>query len=127
MTHVLIIDDDLKNLMVLQEMLNQQGISHTALQDSTQVEAALPSLKHIDAIFLDLEMPDIDGYQLFENFKSYPELQQTPIIAYTVHAGESSNAREMGFHSFISKPLNIHRFPSQIQNILQGIPVWDTK
>lgn len=127
MPHAILIDDDINNLMVLQEMLSYQGISYTAIQDSTKVEATLPTLGDIDLIFLDLEMPDIDGYQLFEILRSYPELDDVPIIACTVHTGEFHNARDMGFHSFISKPLNIHHFPEQIQNILAGSPVWDIK
>lgn len=127
MPHALIIDDDLNNLVVLQEMLTHQGISYTAVQDSTQVESVLPKIDPVDVIFLDLEMPDIDGYQMFEILRSYPDLQKVPITAYTVHTGESHNAKELGFHSFISKPLDVHRFPEQIQQILSGRAVWDIK
>jgi CheY-like chemotaxis protein len=127
MPHALIIDDDLNNLVVLQEMLTHQGISYTAVQDPTKVEAILPQLEAVDVIFLDLEMPDIDGYQLFEILRTTPTLEQTPIVACTVHTGESHHARELGFHSFISKPLNVHQFPDQIRQILANQPIWDIK
>jgi len=127
MTHALIIDDDIKNLTVLQQMLSHQGITHTSVQDSTQVEIVLEDLDTVDIIFLDLEMPEIDGYQLFELFQQYPKLANTRIIACTVHTAELHTAQNMGFHSFISKPLNIHRFPEQVNNILDGIAVWDAR
>lgn len=127
MPHALIIDDDLNNLVVLQQMLTNQGISYTAVQDSTQVEGILQDLDEIDLIVLDLEMPDIDGYQMFEILHSYDQLRGVPITACTVHTNESHNAKDLGFHSFLSKPLDVHRFPEQIQNILAGSPVWDVR
>jgi CheY-like chemotaxis protein len=127
MPHALIIDDDLNNLVVLQQLLTNEGISYTAVQDSTQVEAILDDIEKIDVILLDLEMPDIDGYQLFEILQRYNALRGVPITACTVHTGESHNAQSMGFHSFISKPVDVHLFPDQIQKILDGSPVWDIR
>lgn len=124
MTHALIIDDDRSNLGVLQELLTLHGITYTAIQDSTKVEAALQTLDTIDVILLDLEMPDIDGYQLLDILKGYPQLADVPIVACTVHTGEVQTARELGFHSFISKPLDVDAFGEQLQQILDGEPVW---
>lgn len=127
MPHALIIDDDLNNLVVLQEMLTYQGISYTSIQNPLQVESVLETLDQIDLVFLDLEMPNLDGYQIFDLLHSYPLLEKVPIVACTVHVGELHQAREMGFHSFISKPLNIHRFPDQLHSILAGTSIWDVR
>lgn len=125
MTHALIIDDDLSNLGVLQQLLTLEGISHTAVQDATQVEAMLPELAgKVDVIIMDLEMPDLDGYQLFQILKSHPQFRDIPIIACTVHINELNTARDMGFDSFLSKPLNLDCFGEQLASILNGNAVW---
>ena len=124
MTHALIIDDDRSNLGVLQELLSMQGITYTSVQDSTQVEQVLQTLSAVDLVLLDLEMPDIDGYQLFEILSTYSQLDDVPIVACTVHTGEVQTAREVGFHSFISKPLDVDIFGDQITQILDDKPIW---
>lgn len=124
MTHALIIDDDRSNLGVLEELLAIEGISCTAVQDATKVEATISTMDALDIILLDLEMPDIDGYQLFEILSDNPRLAGIPIVACTVHTGEVQTARELGFHSFISKPLNVDTFGDQLAHILNGKAVW---
>jgi len=125
MPHALLIDDDVSNLGVLQEILTLEGVAFTAIVDSTRVEDAIPEMEPIDVVFLDLEMPDVDGYQMFQLLKSYPQFDNVPIAACTVHTAEFHTARELGFHSFISKPLDIDAFPHQLAEILQGKSVWD--
>jgi CheY-like chemotaxis protein len=78
----------------------------------------------VDVVFLDLEMPDIDGYAVLEILKSDNRFDTVPIVAHTVHFGEINNAQHVGFHSFLGKPLNIDRFPDQLARILIGEHVW---
>lgn len=127
MTHALIIDDDLGNLGVLQQLLTLEHISYTSIQDSSQVEKILPRLPKIDIVFLDLEMPDVNGYEMLVLLKQHPALAGVPVVACTVHAGEVHRAREWGFHSFICKPLDADRFPTQIKDILSNAPIWEVR
>jgi CheY-like chemotaxis protein len=125
MTHALIIDDDPGNIGVLQQLLTLEAVTYTAVQDSSQLGQLLPGMEHIDIVFLDLEMPDVNGYEVFELLKSQPRLATVPIVACTVYSEEIHRAREMGFHSFISKPLDADRFVVQLESILQQKPVWN--
>jgi CheY-like chemotaxis protein len=124
MPHALIIDDDRSNLGVLTELLTMDGISYTALNDSTQVEALLIQETPIDVVILDLGMPDLNGYEVFKIINQYPHMKTVPIIACTVHTGQVQLARQTGFHSFISKPLNIDTFSGQLARVLNGESVW---
>jgi two-component system cell cycle response regulator DivK len=124
--HALIIDDDVNNLEVLAELLNDAGVSHTALQDAKELDSALEGLQHIDVVFLDLELPGLNGYDLLDILKNEIGIN-APIIAYTVHSSEAVNARRMGFDGFIPKPLDSARFPDQLRRILNGETVWDTR
>jgi two-component system, cell cycle response regulator DivK len=123
-THALIVDDDSNNLGILAEMLTLEGVDYTQVQNPAHLEGVLQKLKKVDIIFLDLELPVLNGYQLLEKFKQDERFASVPIVAYTVHVSEINHARELGFHSFIGKPLDADAFPQQISRILNGERVW---
>jgi DNA-binding NarL/FixJ family response regulator len=58
--------------------------------------------------------------------KSYEYLGRVPVVAYTVHVSEINRAYQLGFHSFIGKPIDPDKFPDQLARILRGEPVWAT-
>jgi CheY-like chemotaxis protein len=88
MPHALIIDDNRNNIDVLVMLLEQEGVSGNALQTVRQVEEVLEQPGQIDVIFLDLEFPTGDGFQILDILKSNPHFQKVPIIAYSVHTSE---------------------------------------
>lgn len=120
----LIIDDNRGNLDVLSMMLNQQGVMVTAVQSVKQISFALSTLSP-DVVFLDLEFPNGNGFDILREMKGNPSLAGIPIVAYTVHTSEIDEARQAGFDSFIGKPLDSRRFPDQIKRILSGQAVWE--
>ena len=123
--HALIIDDDKFNLEVLQHLLKAEGVSFTALQDPSRLLSILESEEEqIDIVFLDLEMPKFNGYQIFEMIRENLGAD-VPIIACTVHLNEVDNARELGFNGFMAKPLDRVRFKSQFARLRDNQPVWD--
>ena|SRR5258708_7437537 len=124
LTHALIIDDDAFNLEVLARLLDGAKIAHTAIQDPSQLDAAIAQTAQFDIVFLDLEMPHMDGYQAFSFLRNRLGTS-IPVVACTVHVNEAPNARELGFHSFISKPLDPSRFSEQLARIANGEQVWD--
>jgi two-component system cell cycle response regulator DivK len=125
-THALIVDDDRNNLSILAEMLSFEGIEYTQVQNPAQLDDVLQKLKKVDIIFLDLELPVLNGYQLLEKFKNDARYASVPVVAYTVHVSEINHARQLGFHSFIGKPLDAELFPQQVARILNGERVWAT-
>lgn len=122
--HALIMDDNPDNVAVLAQMLSMEGIDSTCLEDPTKLEAALNGLPKTQVIFLDLEMPKLNGYQMFNQLRSIDRFKDVPIVAYTVHVSEINTARKLGFHSFLAKPLDQDYFPEQLAHILKGEPVW---
>jgi len=122
--HVLLIDDDYNNLEVLHQALEIEGLVISVIQDSSQVPTMISQLPPIDLIFLDLEMPNINGYEVFEYLKSQPQYQNIPIVAHSVYVNEMANTREMGFAGFIGKPLDIDQFAQYLREIFAGNSVW---
>jgi CheY-like chemotaxis protein len=124
MTHALIIDDNADNVGILEEMLTMEGIAFTSLHDPAKLEAKIKNQPSYDVVFLDLEMPNVDGYEMFRRLKADARFQNVPIVAYTVHVSEINEIRKLGFHSFLGKPLDADAFPRQLQRILKGERVW---
>lgn len=121
--HALLIDDNSQNLKVLAQLLSKQGVTSTEVINPTKLQSLLPTLERVDVVFLDLEMPGLDGYSVKDLLKSY--LGDTPIIAYTVHISEINVVRNLGFDGFLGKPLDHSRFPEQLARILNGEQVWE--
>jgi CheY-like chemotaxis protein len=124
--HALIIDDDAYSVYVMERLLDQENISYTAVTDPTRLEKTLQTLDAVDIVFLDLEMPKLDGYEVLALLKEHIEAK-VPIVACTVHTAEINNTRRKGFFSFVAKPLDLDRFSDQLHRILSGIPVWESR
>lgn len=117
--YALVVDDDQFSLEVLTSLLEMEGLEVTAIRDVAQLPATLDNNNQFKIVFLDLEMPKMNGYEAFQVIKA--NLPETvPVVAYTAHVNEFSNARNIGFHSFIAKPLDQDKFPTQLKQILSG-------
>ena len=124
-THALLIDDNTKNLGVLARLLAMEGVRNTQVQRPRDLVSMIDRIEPVDVVFLDLEMPDLNGYQILQYLKADRRFRSVPVVAYTVHVSEINTAQEMGFDSFIAKPLDSDRFPDQLSRILGGQPVWE--
>ena len=121
--HALVIDDNRQNLMVLVQLLGREGMRCTEVNDPRKLGGLLPDLEPVDVVFLDLEMPGLDGYAVKDQLR--PRLGRTPIVAYTVHVSEINTVRDLGFDGFLGKPVDNVRFPDQLARILRGESVWE--
>jgi len=126
MTHALIIDDNRKNADVLARLLAEDEISSTKIIESANLESMVDTIEQIHIVFLDLEMPDMDGYDIIHLLNTNARFQSVPIVAYTVHVSEINEASRRGFHSFLGKPLDPDKFSDQLARILSGERVWET-
>jgi CheY-like chemotaxis protein len=123
--HALIIDDDPMSLDILSQLLELENLTYTTVQDSTRLGEVITTLSRVDVVFLDLEMPSLNGYSVFKFLKNEVGIT-APIVAHTVHLSESNEVLAMGFDSFIAKPIDSDTFHDQLQQILNGGRIWIT-
>ena len=123
--HALIVDDNVSNVEALQALLSREGIVSTMLISPIDLPELLETLDPVDVVFLDLEFPNNNGYAILEQLRADPQMADIPFVAYTVHISEQNEARRAGFHSFLGKPLDVQKFPEQLQRILSGEHVWE--
>ena len=116
--------DNIDNIDVLANLLLAEGVSSTALDYSGSIHEQVLQLERVDIAFVDLEMPQVDGYEVLDIIKVKLSLD-IPVVAYTVHISEMNVAREMGFDAFLGKPLDPDLFGSHLARILNWEAVWE--
>jgi CheY-like chemotaxis protein len=120
---ILVIDDNVPSLRVLNQLITKTGANCIMVSDPTTIENVLPTIESIDVVFVDLEMPGLDGFSVKDILRAY--LPDTPIIAYTVHVSEMDVVRQTGFDGFLGKPVDGARFPTQFARILRHERIWE--
>lgn len=74
-----------------------------------------------DAILLDIQLPEMDGYAVARELRKNDELAEIPIIAVTSYAmeGDKEKAFKAGATGYIEKPIDPDRFITQLQEFLK--------
>ena len=123
----LVVEDDASGLAIIAVMLRRLGMRTAMERYAGAVLERARRLSKVDVIFLDLGLPDGDGYEVLRQLKNEPNLKDVPIVAVTARdAGtEMAKAQEAGFSGFLGKPLNRNRFPDQVRRIINGEGVWE--
>ena len=125
---VLVVEDSAPNFALIARLLAYTGIQHAEWKTTGWgVIDFAERMPRLDLILMDLRLPHEDGYQVLRQIRAHPRLKDTLVVMVTAHGsvGELEKAKAAGFDSYLSKPLNVRRFPDQIRRILQGEQVWD--
>ena len=123
----LVVEDDASGLAIISVMLRRLGLRTSMERYANSAAERARKMPKLDVVFLDLGLPDGDGYEVLEELKRDPQLQNIPVIAVTARdAGtEMPKAQKAGFDGFLGKPLNRNRFPDQVRRIINGEQVWE--
>jgi DNA-binding response OmpR family regulator len=120
LTHILIVDDDLKILAILRALLIPWGFKVTTLSDPQQFWEVVPVAKP-DLLILDIEMPQINGLELCQSVRDRPDWSHLPIIFLTART-ESSSIQQVfaiGADDFVNKPVVGPEIISRITNLME--------
>jgi len=116
--NVLYIEDNPDNMMLVQRALEARG--YHLIKAMKGVEGvATAERETIDLILLDINLPDIDGYEVARRLRASPkhELSTVPIIAVTANAlkGDAEKALNAGCDVYMSKPINIRELWARVE------------
>ena len=117
---ILIIEDNEANRYLARFLLERQGYEVTQAVNGAQgVRAAIEQLP--DLIIMDIEMPEMDGYEAADRIHANVHTAAVPIIAFTsyAHASDRLRALDHGFADYIEKPFEVDDF---IRRVLQLLP-----
>lgn len=106
---VLVAEDDNINFKLIEKLLKIFNFTVIRAKDGLEAVEICRTNSDIDLVFMDIKMPNLDGYGAFEKIR---ELNRTiPIIAQTSYSfpEEVEKIKQLGFNDFISKPLDKER------------------
>ena len=117
---ILVIEDNPDNLELVKFLLEKAGFNVIGETDGKKGLAALQE-KRPDLILLDMSIPEIDGWSLAKQIKSDPQTASILVVALTAHTlpGDRKRALDAGCDGFISKPLDVPNFVSQVSSYLR--------
>ncbi len=119
MSHnILYIEDNPDNMMLVQRALEARGYKLLkAMKGIDGVQTA--EREQVDLILLDINLPDIDGYEVARRLRASEKLalKTTPIIAVTANAlkGDAEKALDAGCDVYMSKPINIRELWARVE------------
>jgi CheY-like chemotaxis protein len=119
MTRILIIEDNPANLELMVYLL--KAFAHTPLEARDgRAGLDLARREKPDLILCDLQLPDIDGYEVARQIKRDPDLRAIPIVAVTAYAmvGDRDRVMAAGFDGYLTKPIAPETFVGQVEGFL---------
>ncbi|MGI9278061.1 MAG: transporter substrate-binding domain-containing protein [Endozoicomonas sp.] len=118
---ILLVEDNEINQQVARELLEGMGLSVTLADNGQEAVDKLES-RTFDLVFMDIQMPQMDGYQATRVIRRNLGNNDLPIVAMTAHAmtGDRERCLQVGMNDHISKPLNPTELQDMVGRWLQG-------
>jgi two-component system cell cycle response regulator DivK len=116
---ILLIEDNEQNIYLIKYLLEQNGFSVVEARNGQEgidkASSVNPAL-----ILLDIQLPDIIGYDVVRELRKREGLEELPIIAVTSYAmsGDRAKCIEAGCSGYLEKPINPDLFVSEIRKYL---------
>ncbi|MBW1885382.1 MAG: EAL domain-containing protein [Deltaproteobacteria bacterium] len=117
---IMIVDDDSTTVEVLEAFLEGEGYTElVTLTDSRRAVETL-SAQGADVLLLDLQMPNVDGFEVLQQIRNDEKLRQLPVIMLSAatDAGTKLKALELGATDFLSKPVDPSELALRLRNTL---------
>ncbi|GGY71959.1 hypothetical protein GCM10011613_16090 [Cellvibrio zantedeschiae] len=116
---ILIVDDQQANVALLEQLLSEAGYTNVSSTMNPVEVGALHRKNYYDLILLDLQMPEMDGFQVMECLKTNDQEGYLPVIVLTAQPGHKLRALQAGAKDFISKPFDLIEVKTRIHNMLE--------
>ncbi len=107
--HVLVIDDDVRNLFTMTTVLERRNMNIITAESGKEALYILSERNDIDIVLMDIMMPEMDGYETTQRVRQEEKNKDLPIIAVTAKAmkGDRQKCIEAGASDYITKPVKI--------------------
>jgi len=121
MLDVLIVDDSAAIRKILQRVLRQADLPLGEVYEAGDGVEALKTLEtqHVDLVFADVNMPNMDGLQLLGNIKGSDQWKHLPVIMVTTEGSESKvmAAANLGAIGYVRKPFSAEQFRQTLEGL----------
>jgi signal transduction histidine kinase len=118
MAHILHIEDDPGNRLLVRKLLQMAG--HTVTEAADGLEGVkLACAERPDLVLVDLNLPGLDGYEVTLRLRGEPSLRGVPIVAITAE-GDRDTSLAVGCDGFLQKPIDAPEFVATVEGYLHG-------
>ena len=118
---ILYIEDDFQNRVLVRRVLEASGFS---IIEAENGPVGLQLAQEIvpDLILMDINLPEMDGYEVTARLKNLEALTHVPIIAMTANVmkGDREKTLAAGCDGYIQKPIDVDLLPEQINQFLSS-------
>lgn len=119
---ILYIEDDFRNRILVRRVLEASGFS---VVEAETGKAGLQLAQQLipDLILMDINLPEMDGYEVTTHLRSIETLNHVPIIAMTANVmrGDREKTLAAGCDGYIQKPIDVDLLPEQIRQFLPSM------
>jgi len=116
---ILIVDDQETNVLLLERMLRNAGYTNISSTRDPREVRELHRVNRYDLILLDLQMPEMDGFEVMEGLKEIETDGYLPVLVVTAQPGHKLRALQSGAKDFVSKPFELIEVQTRIHNMLE--------
>ncbi len=118
MAHILHIEDDPGNRLLVRKLLQAAGHVVTDAVDGLE-GVQLACAERPDLVLVDLNLPGLDGYEVTLRLRGEESLQGVPIVAITAE-GDRDTSLAVGCDGFLQKPIDAREFAETVEGYLRG-------
>jgi CheY-like chemotaxis protein len=122
--HILLVDDDMRNIFSLSKVLKKEGLIVTIAENGQVALDKLTQDSKIDLVLMDIMMPIMDGHTAIKKIRERSELNSLPVIALTANAmkGDKEICLQSGANDYLSKPVDIEKLFGKLRDYLFQVP-----
>jgi len=115
--HVLLVDDDMRNVFALTTLLETQDMQVITAGDGKEAVDLLQQHPETDIVLMDIMMPEMDGYEAMRYIRKELKLTNLPVIALTAKAMSDDREKsiEAGASDYITKPVDVQKLLSLLR------------
>ena len=117
---ILVIEDHEDNRRIVRDLLTSCG--YDIVEAATGADGVqLAIAQRPDLILMDIDLPDIDGYEATRRLKADPALRSIPVVAVTSYAlsGDEARAMAAGCEAYVAKPFSPRALLAKVQELVR--------
>lgn len=114
---ILVVDDDMRNVFALTSILEEKGMKVLVGKNGKEALECLDKNPDVDLVFMDIMMPEMDGYVATGEIRKQERFKKLPIIALTAKAmkGDRAKCIEAGSNDYLAKPVDPDKLLSMLR------------